>query len=128
MMQIGLPHVNVLTKADLLKKNSDKLNFSLDYYTDVLNLDYLLDLLDDGPFIKKYKKLNAALVELVQDYSLVCFISLDANGYIYGSGEERTIQALLSCAVGSRRESEQYDADFLMLLWNEDIIMIQFFT
>ncbi|KAH0820372.1 hypothetical protein GEV33_002418 [Tenebrio molitor] len=95
---------------------------------DVLNLDYLLDLLDDGPLTKKYKKLNAALIELIQDYSLVCFILLDvkseksllnlksavdkANGYIYGSGEERSIQALLSCAVGSRTESERYDTDF----------------
>jgi GTPase SAR1 family protein len=35
-----------------------------------------------------------------------------ANGYIYGSGEERSIQALLSCAVGSRTESERYDTDF----------------
>jgi GTPase SAR1 family protein len=128
MMQIGLPHVNVLSKADLLKKNSDKLDFNIDFYTDVLNLDYLLDLLDDGPLTNKYKKLNAALIELIQDYSLVCFILLDvkseksllnlksavdkANGYIYGSGEERSIQALLSCAVGSRTESERYDTDF----------------
>jgi GTPase SAR1 family protein len=97
MMQIGLPHVNVLSKvcyfnnvhvdhsilslfqADLLKKNSDKLDFNIDFYTDVLNLDYLLDLLDDGPLTKKYKKLNAALIELIQDYSLVCFILLDVK-------------------------------------------------
>lgn len=79
MMQIGLPHVNVLSKADLLKKNSDKLDFSLNFYTDVLDLDYLLDLLDEGPFTSKYKKLNKALVGLIQDYSLVCFVPLNVK-------------------------------------------------
>nr|CAH7764372.1 unnamed protein product [Callosobruchus chinensis] len=129
MMQIALPHVNVLSKADLLKKNASKLDFSVDFYTDVLDLNYLLDLLDEGPFTKKYKKLNAAIIELIQDYSLVCFVPLDvnadksllelksaidkANGYIYGSGEERSIQALLSCAVGARTESERFDSDYM---------------
>ncbi|CAH1119682.1 unnamed protein product [Phaedon cochleariae] len=129
MMQIALPHVNVLSKADLLRKNASKLDFGLDFYTDVLDLDYLLGLLDDGPFTKKFKKLNAALVGLIQDYSLVGFVLLDvrseksllelksaidkANGYIYGSGEERNIQALLSCAVGARTESERFDSDYL---------------
>lgn len=79
MMQIGLPHVNVLSKADLMKKNSSKLDFGIDFYTDVLDLDYLLQLLDDGPFTKKFRKLNAALVGLVQDYSLVSFNLLDVN-------------------------------------------------
>ncbi|CAH1101158.1 unnamed protein product [Psylliodes chrysocephalus] len=129
MLQIGLPHVNVLSKADLLKKNASKLDFGLDFYTDVLNLDYLLEMLDDGPFTKKFKKLNGALVGLIQDYSLVGFVLLDAksdrsllelksavdkaNGYIYGSGEERSIQTLLSCAVGARTESERFDSDYM---------------
>ncbi|CAH1984748.1 unnamed protein product [Acanthoscelides obtectus] len=129
MMQIALPHVNVLSKADLLKKNASKLDFNVDFYTDVLDLNYLLDLLDEGPFTNKYKKLNAAIIELIQDYSLVCFVPLDvnsdkslldlksaidkANGYIYGSGEERSIQALLSCAVGARTESERFDSDYM---------------
>lgn len=66
-------------QADLLKKNASKLDFGLDFYTDVLNLDYLLEMLDDGPFTKKFKKLNGALVGLIQDYSLVGFVLLDAK-------------------------------------------------
>lgn len=62
-----------------MKKNASKLDFNLDFYTDVLNLDYLLELLDDGPFTKRFKKLNAALVGLIEDYSLVSFIPLDVN-------------------------------------------------
>ncbi|XP_060519196.1 GPN-loop GTPase 2 [Cylas formicarius] len=129
MMHIALPHVNVLSKADLLKKNAAKLDFGIDFYADVLDLDYLLELLDDGYITKKYKKLNSAIVGLIQDYGLVSFSLLDvnsdkslldlksaidkANGYIYGSGEERSIQALLSCAVGARTESERFDADYM---------------
>lgn len=129
MLQIGLPHVNVLSKADMLKQHSSKLDFGLDFYTNVLDLEYLLELLNDSSITSKYKKLNAALVGLVEDYSLVNFILLDvysdksllelkaavdkANGYVYGSGEERTIQALLSCAVGVRTESEQLDTDYM---------------
>lgn len=30
-----------------------------------------------------------------------------ANGYVYGTGEERSIQQLLSCAVGARWESDR---------------------
>lgn len=30
-----------------------------------------------------------------------------ANGYIYGTGEERNIQRLLSCAVGAEWEHER---------------------
>lgn len=51
----------------------------MDFYTDVLDLNYLLELLDEGPFTKKYKKLNAAIVELIQDYSLVAFIPLNVK-------------------------------------------------
>ncbi|XP_044764850.1 GPN-loop GTPase 2 [Coccinella septempunctata] len=129
MLHIGIPHVNVLSKADILKANSTKLDFGIDFYTDVLNLEYLLDVLDDGPLTKKFKKLNAALVDLVQDYSLVSFILLNvfsekslmnlksaidkANGYIYGSGEERNIQSLLSCAIGARTATERFDVDYM---------------
>ncbi|XP_066148055.1 GPN-loop GTPase 2 [Euwallacea fornicatus] len=129
MMQVGLPHVNVLSKADLFEKNLSKLDFGVNFYTDVLDLQYLLEQLDEGAFTKKYKKLNKAIVGLIEDYSLVSFILLDvksdrsllelkgaidkANGYIYGSGEERSIQALLSCAVGARTDSERFDTDYI---------------
>lgn len=62
-------------------------------------------------------------MSLVEDYSLVTFIPLNikdeqcllrlkntidkANGYIFGSGEERSIQALLSSAVGTEYEHER---------------------
>lgn len=70
----------------------------------------------------RYKKLNAALVSLVEDYSLVSFIPLDitnqelllkvknavdkANGYIFGGNEPQDIQTLLACAVGAVSETQ----------------------
>jgi hypothetical protein len=50
MLQVHLPHVNVMTKFDEMKKYSDQLPFNLDFYTEVLDLDYLLHELDDTPF------------------------------------------------------------------------------
>lgn len=123
MLKLGLPHVNIMTKFDEMKKFSHLLDFNVDYYTEVLNLKYLLDKLDENPFTSKYKKLNAAFVSLIEDYSLVSFIPLDisnqalllqvknavdkASGYIFGGNEPQDVQTLLACAVGAVNESER---------------------
>ncbi|KAK0082108.1 hypothetical protein PV326_007349 [Microctonus aethiopoides] len=123
MLQIGLPHINIMTKLDLMQKYKDKLDFNIEFYTEVLDLNYLLERLDEDPITAKYKKLNAALVSLIQDYSLVSFLPLDisnqalllqvknaidkANGYIFGGNEPHDIQTLLACAVGAVNEKEK---------------------
>ena len=128
MLQMGLPHVNVLSKADLFKQFESKLQFNLDFYSEVLDLKYLLDALDSTPGMQKYVKLNAAIVSMVEDYGLVSFQPLDvnnnnsllrlknmidkANGYVYGAGEERSINSLLACAVGVESETDKMDKDF----------------
>lgn len=115
MLKIGLPHVNLLTKVDLLKKHSDKLQFGIDFYTEVLDLNYLLENLDED-FSSKYTKLNKALISIIEDYSLVTFQLADlfkekslinvknlidkANGYVFKSEEGRHINSMLACAMG----------------------------
>jgi len=115
MLQIALPHVNLLSKVDLVEKYG-KLQFNLDYYTDVLDLEYLMDTFPDDNFTKKYKLLNEALTGLISDYSLVNFIPVTvkskerllaasqvidkANGYVFGSGEERSMRNLMGSALG----------------------------
>ena len=47
-------------QVDLVEKYG-KLQFNLDYYTDVLDLEYLIDTFPDDNFTKKYKLLNEAL-------------------------------------------------------------------
>ncbi|MCL4170101.1 UNVERIFIED_CONTAM: hypothetical protein GTU68_036247 [Idotea baltica] len=75
MLSLALPHVNVLSKADLIDKNG-KLPFNTEFFTEVLDLSYLLDELNDDAYFKKYRKFNQALVGLVEDHSLVSFVLL----------------------------------------------------
>merc|ERR1719284_1109869 len=115
MLQIELPHINLLSKVDLVEKYG-KLQFNLDYYTDVLDLEYLTDTFPDDNFTKKYKALNEALTGLISDYSLVNFVPVTvkskermlavsqhvdkANGYVFGTGEERNMRNLMGSALG----------------------------
>lgn len=122
MLRIGLPHVNILTKIDLLRKHNDKLQFGLDFYTEVLDLNYLLDALDNDAFTSKYRKLNAAMTSIIEDYSLVSFTLLDifkeeslikvknvadrANGFGFNVNEQKSIDSMLSCALGMPADDE----------------------
>ncbi|XP_041976737.1 GPN-loop GTPase QQT1 [Aricia agestis] len=99
MLKLGLPHINLLTKMDLLKKHSDKLQFGIDFYTEVLDLNYLLDSLDNDAITSKYKKLHHALVSVIEDYSLVSFQLMSKNKsalYVKLLEEENRIDTLLS--------------------------------
>ena len=64
-----------ILQMDLVEKYG-KLQFSLDYYTDVMDLEYLVDTFPEDNFTKKYKLLNEALTGLVSDYSLVNFVPI----------------------------------------------------
>ncbi|XP_009865582.1 PREDICTED: GPN-loop GTPase 2 [Apaloderma vittatum] len=116
MLHVELPHVNVLSKMDLIEQYG-KLAFNLDYYTEVLDLSYLVDHLASDPFFRNYRRLNEKLVEVIEDYSLVSFIPLNvqdkesmqqvmravdkANGYSFGDEEHRSLEALMSAAMGA---------------------------
>ncbi|CAB3364447.1 Hypothetical predicted protein [Cloeon dipterum] len=80
MLHTELPHINILSKIDLAERYSSKLDFGLDFYTEVLNLEYLLERLDEQPGTRKFKKLNTALVGLIEGFNLVSFLpSLPIN-------------------------------------------------
>uniref|UniRef100_A0A4W4EQN7 GPN-loop GTPase 2 n=2 Tax=Electrophorus electricus TaxID=8005 RepID=A0A4W4EQN7_ELEEL len=116
MLHVELPHVNVLSKMDLIEQYG-KLAFNLDFYTEVMDLSYLVEHLAFDPFFKKFHHLNKKLAEVIQDYSLVSFVPLNvqdkgsmmqvlrtvdkANGYCFGDLEERNLQAMMSAAVGA---------------------------
>jgi len=115
MLRIELPHINVLSKADLIEKYG-KLDFNIDFYTEVLNLKYLIEKMPNDPFVKKHKKLNKAITGLVEDYGLVNFVPLSvnskemilnvknnidkANGYCFGVKERTSMESLMSTAYG----------------------------
>ena len=107
MLQLELPHVNILSKIDILKHFGD-LDFNLEFYTNVFDLHYILDHItspddippDDSPSSlssvssssrskskikpkhsasERFKALNTVLTDVISDYSLVSFIPLNIN-------------------------------------------------
>lgn len=105
MLQMDLPHLNVLTKIDNLHKYPP-LPFNLDFYTEVQDLSYIIPhLKEEAPFLanSKFDALNKAIVEVVQDFGLVAFETLAvedkksmmnllqvidrASGYVFGTAE-----------------------------------------
>ncbi|CAE7252749.1 GPN2, partial [Symbiodinium sp. CCMP2592] len=79
MMQLELPHINVLSKIDMVMDHTDDLTFSLDYYAGVSDLSQLLWTLQTNkhPLSTKFKAFNRLLAELIEDYGLVSFEPLD---------------------------------------------------
>ncbi|XP_075516885.1 GPN-loop GTPase QQT1 [Primulina tabacum] len=114
MLHLELPHVNVFSKIDLIESYG-KLAFNLDFYTDVQDLSYLQHYLNQDPRSAKYKELTKELCEVIEDYSLVNFTTLDiqdkvsvgnlvklidkSNGYIF-AGIEASAVEFSKIAVG----------------------------
>jgi hypothetical protein len=106
MLHLGLPHVNVLSKMDLLSSHGP-LAFSLDFYTGGEGSDDLPRLAEavnaESRTLGRFAKLTRNLCQIVGDYNMVSFNTLDvqsepsmrrliavidkANGYAFGSLE-----------------------------------------
>ncbi|XP_008452647.1 GPN-loop GTPase QQT1 isoform X2 [Cucumis melo] len=115
MLHLELPHVNVLSKIDLIE-NYGRLAFNLDFYTDVQDLSYLQHHLDQDPRSAKYRKLTKELCGVIEDFGLVNFTTLDiqdkesvgnlvklldkTNGYIF-AGMEASAVEFSKIAVGA---------------------------
>lgn len=74
MVNLEIPHINILSKLDLLNKRARKI---LDRYLEP-DIDLLVEQ-DTGntAWHKKHQKLSQAIGKLVDDYSLVKFMALD---------------------------------------------------
>ncbi|KAL8801596.1 MAG: hypothetical protein Q9200_006900 [Gallowayella weberi] len=105
MLQMDLPHLNVLTKIDKIASYGP-LPFDLEFYTEVQDLpDIVPHLLEENPMMRhpKFEGLNNAVIELVEDFGLVGFETLAvedkksmmtllhsidrAGGYAFGGAE-----------------------------------------
>ncbi|KIY45648.1 hypothetical protein FISHEDRAFT_48990 [Fistulina hepatica ATCC 64428] len=73
MLHLELPHINVLSKIDLISKYG-QLDFNLDFYTEVQDLSYLEAALSKSS--PRYTELSMAIISLIEDYSLVGFETL----------------------------------------------------
>lgn len=75
MLQLEMPHINVLTKMDILR-SFGPLDFDLEYYTEVQDLSHLALLLERDPRMHRFSALNKAICEVVEDFGLVSFSTL----------------------------------------------------
>ncbi|PFH48728.1 hypothetical protein AMATHDRAFT_64743 [Amanita thiersii Skay4041] len=84
MLHLELPHINVLSKVDLITQYGD-LDFNLDFYTEVQDLSYLENALSTSA-PPRFTALNMAMISLIEDYSLVGFETLaveDKNSMLH---------------------------------------------
>ncbi len=123
-----MPQVNILTKVDLMESFGET-DFALDFYTDVMDLDRLLERLN-AKRGEKFKKMNAAIVSIIEDYSLVGFLPFSisdkellvkviretdkAIGYVHGDLEVKDEPLAQTVARISEQihETEQQRKDF----------------
>ncbi|MEE6527825.1 hypothetical protein FKM82_029496 [Ascaphus truei] len=131
MLHVELPHVNLLSKMDLIEQYGRLVSFllpvafNLDYYTEVLNLSFLVDHLTSDPFFRRHRRLHEKLAEVIEDYGLVTFTPLSvqdeksmrgvlaavdkANGFCFGE-EQNSLRVLMSSAVGAEFHFTSYPA------------------
>ncbi|KAL9313081.1 hypothetical protein ACSQ67_018533 [Phaseolus vulgaris] len=133
MLHLELPHINVLSKIDLIESYG-KLAFNLDFYTDVQDLSHLQYHLDQDPRSAKYRKLTKELCEVIENFSLVSFSTLDiqdkesvgnlvklidkCNGYIF-TGIEGSAVEFSKIAVGAV-DWDYYRYPFLSSILNSE--------
>ncbi|UNI21987.1 hypothetical protein JDV02_007921 [Purpureocillium takamizusanense] len=132
MIQMDMPHVNVLSKIDKVA-SYDELPFNLEYYTDVDDLNYLTPYLEaESPVLRseKFGRLNEAIASMIESYGLVRYEVLAvenkksmmhllrvidrAGGYVFGGAEgaNDTIWA-----VAMRNEASMMDVQDIQERW-----------
>lgn len=114
MTHLELPHINVLSKIDLIQQYG-KLAFDIDFYTDVQDLSYLLQHMQETASVHTnpmFTQLNQRLIEIIEEYGLVSYLPLDimdknsvykvvqyvdkSNGYVFGALEGANMQQFAS--------------------------------
>lgn len=73
MINLEIPHINILSKMDLLPKSARK---KLDNYIDP-DPDSLLEDAEENPWNERYRSLTTTLGRIIADYSLVHFLPLN---------------------------------------------------
>lgn len=135
MIQMDMPHVNVLSKIDKVSAY-DELPFNLDYYTDVDDLTYLgPHLVSESPAFRseKFGALNEAIANLIENYGLVRYEVLAvenkksmmhllrvidrAGGYVFGGAEGANDTVW---AVAMRNESSMMDVPDIQERWIDE--------
>ncbi len=161
MVCLELPHINVLSKIDLVERHG-VLPFNLDFFTECSDLRHLLNYIDRTPFMEndedildkqdndgviveevekssqeeqeeeprwrtRYRKMNEEICDVVEDYGLVSFFTLDvqdkhsmarilaaidkANGYVLARPNMNTAGDVFQASLGDIEPSFEGIAD-----------------
>ncbi|KAF0992960.1 hypothetical protein HZS_3417 [Henneguya salminicola] len=108
MMNLALPHINILSKIDLFK-SLDTLKLPIEFYLDLCDLKYLSYFLENDFRTKKLKKLTDSIISDTFCMSDVLRECDKANSYIIGSCNEDNPEYLCSLAYTDTK----YDRCFL---------------
>jgi GTPase SAR1 family protein len=92
MALLEIPHVNVLTKCDLMKT---RLSEDLDVYGIIQNLSEGMD--------PRYRSLNESFGKVLEDFSLVSFVELDIT-------DEDSIDNVIQTIINSVHYSDDLEA------------------
>lgn len=135
MIQMDMPHINVLSKIDKVS-SYDELPFNLEFYTDVDDLTYLTPHLEaESPALRsnKFGRLNEAVANMIDSYGLVRYEVLAvenkksmmhllrvidrAGGYIFGGAEGANDTVW---AVAMRNEASMLDVQDVQERWIDE--------
>ena len=107
MINLELPHINVLSKVDLIT-DPGSLDYRISFYTDSQDFDALAENLakDKSMFSSRYSKLSNNICSLLDNYAMTSFHLLEVtdqssvssllskidkcNGYVIDSNEEES--------------------------------------
>eukprot|EP00890_Picochlorum_soloecismus_P002836 jgi/Picsp_1/3553/NSC_06391-R1_gpn-loop gtpase 2-like len=84
MLYLGLPHVNVLSKVDMLEQFGE-LEFQPQFFLNPVNLEYLAESVQES-MDPKFAKATHGLCEILQDFGMITFAPLaveDAESMAY---------------------------------------------
>ncbi len=117
MVTLEIPHLNVMTKVDLLDKpDKSDLQKYLEPDIDLINDDK-----ETAFYRKKFHKLNKVLAKVIQDYSLVKFHPLDVSDEdsineilmtidnVLQYGEDQDVKELRDVEENAEDESRNFD-------------------
>jgi hypothetical protein len=103
-----------------------KLGFDISYFTDVQDLNYLIKSMEtrEGESTR-FTKLNQAIADVVQDYALVTFLTLNiqdkksvhnvlkyidkSNGYVFGACEKDNASIIDIASGDIEWDHDRYD-------------------
>ena len=104
MLHLEMPHVNILSKVDMLEQYGGLGEHGLDFFTEAQDLRFLAEGgggEESSAFDRRFQKLTLGLCDVVEDFGLVNFIPLDVES------KERMLSAmaLIDKAVGYHETS-----------------------